>query len=584
MDGNSTIVTLVRATASVAAAILATAFVTGCASDPEPFQPRALQQSERSLASQVRSEPAPSLPNKLPADYFKPSSERKGPPPTTGPSTYKDGTVTISLQELVQRAVLNNKDIKATGYQPAIDQARVTEAQAAFDPTFFVNTQFQRTDQWAPTSTSSLFSTPDDPIVETRSDSTTASAGIKKQMETGGQIEVRAQTGRTNTAPNTTVPGSYYENQVVMQITQPLLRNFGSETNLARVEINRLNQSISALDLRKSVETNLFNLEQTYWQLVQAQANVQILQDLLAMTEKTSDLVIGRMRQDASQVEASQTLSSLSQRRAAIIRAKAKVRDLSDQLKQLVGDPDLPVSSKVLILPVTPATLQSVQFSYDDVLQSALTYRLELAQQQMRVQSADIVGKVANNNLLPQLNLVGQAGVQGLGGSFSDSNSHLADGTGFSWALGLQFEVPIGNRAARAIYQRSMLQRQQNIEQYKNLIEQISLDVKVAHREVETTWQEVVATREARLSAAEALRLIQVREDNQEPLTPTFVQLKLDLQSALANTAQSEAAAITNYNISIVALERAKGTLLRYNNVVLEESSHPFDPMTPHVQ
>jgi len=54
------------------------------------------------------------------------------------------------------------------------------------------------------------------------------------------------------------------------------------------------------------------------------------------------------------------------------------------------------------------------------------------------------------------------------------------------------------------------------------------------------------------------------------------VQLMLARQEVLAQTERQEAAAISNYNIAISRLELSKGTLLRYNNVLIEEESTPF--------
>ena len=44
---------------------------------------------------------------------------------------------------------------------------------------------------------------------------------------------------------------------------------------------------------------------------------------------------------------------------------------------------------------------------------------------------------------------------------------------------------------------------------------------------------------------------------------------------AAAAAASAEAAAIAAYNIAIQRLERAKGTLLKYNNVVVEDDYFP---------
>jgi outer membrane protein TolC len=142
-----------------------------------------------------------------------------------------------------------------------------------------------------------------------------------------------------------------------------------------------------------------------------------------------------------------------------------------------------------------------------------------------------------------------------------------------SYGAGFQFEVPLGNREARAIFRRSVLQRQQAIDQYRALTQQVALDVKQALNAVYASWDLMIATRKAVFAAADALRAIQQREES-ERLTPEFVQLKLDQQQRLAESERSAAEAVANYNIAIARLERAKGTLLRYNNIMLEEDPY----------
>ena len=253
------------------------------------------------------------------------------------------------------------------------------------------------------------------------------------------------------------------------------------------------------------------------------------------------------------------------------------MRDLSDQLKRLMNDPDMPVSSGVLILPPPNSALEEpILFDLKDQIDTAMENRLELGKQQFQIDSADVALKVADNNLLPRLDAIGTLSLQGLDDDFQSTVGEQTSGKHFNYALGLQLEIPIGNREARAIYQRALLQRQQAIVSYQNLIDQIALDVKQAAREVNTTWDEMIATRKATFAQADALTAIQQREDGGEALTPTFVQLKLDTQERLAQAATAEVEAVSRYNTAISALEQSKGTLLRYNNIVMEEENLPL--------
>ena len=117
---------------------------------------------------------------------------------------------------------------------------------------------------------------------------------------------------------------------------------------------------------------------------------------------------------------------------------------------------------------------------------------------------------------------------------------------------------------------------QQAIEQYNSITHQVAFDVKTAMRAVDTSWDRMVASRQSRFAAADALRAVEQREAAGEQLTPTFVQLKLDQQAELAEAASREATAISDYNIALARLEQAKGTLLRYNNIMMEEDRGPL--------
>jgi len=136
----------------------------------------------------------------------------------------------------------------------------------------------------------------------------------------------------------------------------------------------------------------------------------------------------------------------------------------------------------------------------------------------------------------------------------------------------LEYEIPFGNRLARSVLRRAQLQRSQAIEGYIQQIKLIEQEVSTALREVDTSYNEIIKRREAVFRSKDSLRAIQQRREADEALTPTFVQLELDSQQTYANARAEEAQAIRSYNVGISRLERAKGTLLRYNNVVMQEA------------
>ena len=560
------------------ACLAAVLMAGGCkVTEPTPFSPRLMQQSERSRSSEVATQNMRPLPTTLESPFPGREGQGASTQPTTGPSTTPAQTRRMSLQEIVHRAVANNYDVRVAGYNTAIDETRVVEAQAAFDPVFFANAQHERRDNVvpgtiyaAPGSSTPIFTNVDQASI------TSAATGIRQNLTSGGQIQLQYQTAYNHLNPPRYTLNNYWENNLVLELTQPLLRDFGSTVNKARITVSRQNQRISLLDFRLALVKNIAEIEQTYWQLAAAERDVKIQEELLKRTENTSIILDKRRKQDVTRLQVSQADAAVQSRRAALVRAKARIRDLSDQLKQLMNDADFPITGAQVILPADAPAESPIRFDLQDQIETAMENRAELGQQQLRVDTASVVLQVARNNLLPQLNLIGSIGAQGLGGNFDNAVDVQSDFNHIGYRIGLQLEIPIGNRAARAAYRRSWLQRQQAIDAYASLVSKVALEVKQAQREVQTSWDEMVATRQARFAQSDALLALQQREDNGEALTPTFVQLKLDTQANLANAQRAESAAITNYNLAIVNLERTKGTLLRYNNILMDEATPQF--------
>ena len=524
--------------------------ILGCdLAPPDVFDPRLFQQDERTHASEVKPEALRPLPTTRQGAFAdigpQGHTEHNGEPvrPSTGADLDTDPIVRMSLNEIIHRAVANNHDVKVAAYQPAIEGARVIEASANFDPTFFTNLQYQFVGR-------DFF-----PIID------------------GGQIQLQYQNNYNWFNPQQTQFNPFYESDLTLSINQPLLRNWGYDVNHAQITINRINQKVDLLEFRKAVEQNTSDIEKAYWQLVQAERDIQIEQELVSQTESTYTILESRLTQhiDVSPLQVAQAQTQLELRRSQLISFKAQARDLSDQLKALMSDPEYPVTSNVIILPADAPVENRIEFDLSDEIDTAMENRLELGEQQLKVDAATVTVGVAKNNLLPELDFIGSAGPDGAGEDIGRAVITNANFNNWEFTAGFKLQVPLGNRAARSIWRRSLLQRMQAIEQYRSFVEQIAADVKINARAVNTTWDIIRSSRRSLFAAQDALTRINTRERSGEPLTPEFVQTKLQLQDTLSESLQSEAEAIANYNIALSQLEKAKGTLLRYNNVVLEE-------------
>lgn len=544
--------------------------------EPEPFDPHSMQKLYRDRAAESKTQPLSSIPLELDRTFLvKRDGTDKDPKLTPLPTTAKaiGPAVRMSLRDLVQLAAVNSLQVRVANYQPAIDEERVTEAEARFDPVFFFNPQFA--------TQSVLVPSPQNPAAGSAFQTTSIATGFKQNLANGAQVQLQYQASQVFRAPSGLSSNirdfgpATYESGYSLQITQPLLQNFGNEVNRARIVVARNTQRVSLLDARLQLEKTLSEIEELYWNLVQAESELAIQEELYNQTVDTAVILQKRMGQDVTRVQTGQTNAALRSRDVTLVEARYRLKSLSNQIKRRVNDPNFPTSSDVVILPADAPVQAPISFDLAEQLQAALSNRAELIQQQIRIDSATVVYKAAQNNVLPQLNLVGSIGSKGAGSVFGTAvNNNFLENQAQEYSIGFQFEVPLGNREARSILNRTRLQRFQSMDQYKDLIEQVCQEVKDAHDNVYSSRERMGKARQSLFAARDALEAIQQEQEvGNVPLTPDFVNRKLQQQEVLAQARREDARAVTDYNVAIQSLERAKGTLLKYDNVIMRQEA-----------
>ncbi len=166
--------------------------------------------------------------------------------------------------------------------------------------------------------------------------------------------------------------------------------------------------------------------------------------------------------------------------------------------------------------------------------------------------------------------------VDGLADSHSDAFSEVTKNNFHEYFVGLDFELPVGNRARRAALKRANLQYAQALAALKQTFEQIILDVNVATREVQVRFDQIDPGLQSVEASEDQVDSIRARAEKKDFLT---LNNELNAEQSLATARSDLLGAIVEYGIAIIDLERAKGTLLRYNNVdlVFDDSDDPVN-------
>ncbi len=472
--------------------------------------------------------------------------------------------VGLSLEKTIQTAVANNLSVELASFAPAISQSALTQAEAEFDWLFFASAQYQ--DSIIPQSGSGFGGSTT--FVRNASQSADGSVGVSRKLSTGGNLSLSNDINYTNvdssffgTPP---VPNPANASNITLGVTQPLLRGFGKQTNLAQINLARNAERSSVASLKSSLIDAASETEKAYWDLVLRYKELVIRSKLLDRGIKVRDDIKARRVQDARQAQVADAVARVERRRSDLLVARTNLRNASDRLKLLMNDPSLPVGSEALIVPREDATSEPISYSLLDAITNAVTNRPEMDIALLSIDDATIRQQVAKNQRLPKLELQAQARLLGFGDSFGDAYND-DDATRFidDWLLGLRFEQPVGNRIGEAQYRQSRLERMQSVVAYRQTAQSIVLDVKIALNAIVTNNALIAQSNLSRVAQGEALRSLGVeKEFTNLGYSVERLNLELNQQEALANAEITEAAALTNYNNAIVDLHKAMGTTL----------------------
>ncbi|MGZ3337091.1 MAG: TolC family protein, partial [Isosphaeraceae bacterium] len=308
------------------------------------------------------------------------------------------------------------------------------------------------------------------------------------------------------------------------------------------------------------------------------------------VNREQAELVVGKGTV-ADVAEAQQRLEDFNLR---LVTSTSDVITTERQLRNILG---LPPADNRRIIPVTPPAEARLEPDWDSSLAQMVTFQPDIVQQQLLVRIAELQLLVARNQLLPQLNLSVLYQLNGLGQQLDNAeavmtgatikaldpiirNKELAAGlpanAGFynnfhTWQVGFTFQMPLGMRSplantrnAQYVLLRQRAYLQQFVHQTTHSLARFFLEVDANYKQFKTA---------SRLRAAAAQRLEAQRAYYEEGRIT--IDRFLDAVSQYASAVAQEAQYKTTYNISIVALEEAKGTLLAYNNIAVAEGPHP---------
>ena len=463
----------------------------------------------------------------------------------------------LTLEDALRRAMTHNFAVRVSSYNPAIETTRIVEAEAAFDVSFFAN--LTKNKQNRPSASA---------LIGTEVDTLNMQSGLSKLLPTGMRATTSLSLIRQSNDFQFQTLNPQWDSAFVFELRQPWLRGFGIDFNRSAIRLARLDKSVSEHQFRRQVIVTLRDVEEAYWNLVQARREVVITGRLLSRFEQIYDYLWQRREFDAYKIQIAETKARLERSKATFIQVKANVRNAEDRLVNLLNDPQIDLADDIELLPLDFPSVAPVVLDRLSEVQVALDNRPELAEARLLIKQAKIAIGQAKNQVLPQLDMVFRYTVDGLGPSAHDAFSEVSKNDFHEYFISLEFEIPVGNRAARARERRARLQHGQAIANLEATLEGVILDVNLQVRQVQVNHDQILPEYESVEASEDQYEAIQARAESRN-----YIQLNQELNAlqALANARRVLMRALIDYNMSFVELERAKGTLPEYDNIIVTD-------------
>ena len=312
-------------------------------------------------------------------------------------------------------------------------------------------------------------------------------------MGTGLTVNYEGQRFANNSPHEAINPTLYSNFQVIL--TQQLLAGFGISTNERYMHIAKKNLQITDLAFRAQVIATITQVENIYWDLVNAYQDEQVKERSLAFAQRTlqdDQKQLQLQAIPAMQVDKDESDVATSEGDLTVSRATLRLNELL--IKNALTKTDDAAIDEMPVVPIDRAGPPdpNASKSIDDLIADAEKNRPDVTQDELAMQVAEMSLKSIRSELLPTLNVYGfyaGAGIAGpanpncnLGAAECASDLPTGFGSMFQntfnysspeYQFGMNLSINLRNRVAKADQFRASLefrQRQITFEEQKKSI------------------------------------------------------------------------------------------------------------------
>lgn len=470
-------------------------------------------------------------------------------------------TLELAMVDCIAMALKSNSEISIKRITPHIEDNNVLIQKSRFEPHFTFGGSLSDSVEQDP---STLL---DANILKTRIG--VFDFGYNQKFTTGADLELDFFNMRTNSNSPTFIPNPAYESEAQISITQPLLKGAGIAVNTADFRIAKNNKLKSVQDFKTEVIKVLTNVKKSYYDFQYSREQYIVAQKSLSRVEDLHRINKEKYAKGlASDIDIAESEAEVARIRQLLYEAEAIMKLAEDSLKLITNLVDDPALWNARIVLLEGLGYEKREVDLPEAIKTAFVYRPDYDAAKIDLRNRDIAIVVTANGMLPTINLLASYGLNGLDAIYAKDLVNVGGGKYNNWTVGVNVDVPLIGDENRGKYERSKSEKEQALLAFQRLEQKIILDVRNVARDIDINYRKLEASSISKESedknyAAQELRF-------QAGLVST-----LDIviyQERLARAEVSYVKSIIDYNVSLIELSRALGTMLLDDNITLEES------------
>ena len=448
-------------------------------------------------------------------------------------------TTRITMLDAVRAALENNPSISIDKLSIEGARGELRAKKGAFDPAFGANAyhSYEKVEQ--PTI---LFP----PLTVT----SYGSLGLSGVLPPGTQYSLQWENQLVRYGQQFgLLVNPYVQQDLKLTLTQPLLKGLGAYSRTTPIKTAAMQLDISTLTERKKAEDIAVSAAKAYWRLYQSARELEVAKLALNLAQSILSDVQGKIKAgQLPDVDVYGAEAEVFSRSESLAAAEKEVRDAQDALREVMNLQDWTGEIMAVEPPSQPQLPAGP--TLEEVLSKRPDYQIALKETRIKKTESGFY----KNQALPELDIYGSSGMNGLNSNYDTAARDFGSGRFYTWEVGINFSIPIGNRAALGNYEKALTEQKKAQARAEELSQAIRREVREAGRALEVA---AAISEAASKKAVAAQKLFEAeRERFNVGLATTTDLLKYAVDYASALSGENKA----NVGRMIAALEYEKST------------------------